>query len=72
MRLLSCSGPLLLAVVRALPPWVILATGFCVNLRFVIFSAGWRRYFGALPRARRIALLEELKNLGVNLGPAEA
>lgn len=27
------------------PVWVIWATAFCVNLRFVIFSAQWRPYF---------------------------
>ena len=35
---------------------VIWATALCVNLRFVIFSAGWRRYFGALPRAQRVRM----------------
>ncbi|MCE4554076.1 AzlC family ABC transporter permease [Roseateles cellulosilyticus] len=38
------------------PLWVLLATAFCVNLRFVIFSAQWRHYFGHLPRARRLML----------------
>lgn len=38
------------------PLWVILATAFCVNLRFVIFSAQWRHYFEPLPRARRLAM----------------
>lgn len=38
------------------PLWVLLATAFCVNLRFVIFSAQWRHYFGHLPRARRLTL----------------
>ncbi|MCY4745114.1 AzlC family ABC transporter permease [Pelomonas sp. UHG3] len=36
------------------PLWVLLATAFCVNLRFVIFSAQWRHYFGHLPRAQRL------------------
>jgi predicted branched-subunit amino acid permease len=36
------------------PMWVLLATAFCVNLRFVIFSAHWRHYFGHLPRGRRL------------------
>ena len=36
------------------PLWVLLATAFCVNLRFVIFSAQWRNYFGHLPLARRL------------------
>jgi predicted branched-subunit amino acid permease len=38
------------------PLWVLWATAFCMNLRFVIFSAQWRRYFGHLPRAQRLAL----------------
>ncbi|MFK4703250.1 putative branched-subunit amino acid permease [Roseateles asaccharophilus] len=38
------------------PLWVLLATAFCVNLRFVIFSAQWRHYFGHLPRVRRLSL----------------
>ncbi len=38
------------------PLWVLLATAFCVNLRFVIFSAQWRHYFGHLPRAKRLSL----------------
>jgi predicted branched-subunit amino acid permease len=35
------------------PLWVILVTAFCVNLRFVIFSAAWRPYFQHLSRFRR-------------------
>ena len=38
------------------PIWVVWATAFCMNLRFVIFSAHWRKYFGRLPRAQRLAL----------------
>ena len=38
------------------PLWVVWATAFCMNLRFVIFSAHWRRYFGHLPRVQRLAL----------------
>ncbi|PZP32877.1 MAG: branched-chain amino acid ABC transporter permease [Roseateles depolymerans] len=38
------------------PLWVLVATAFCVNLRFVIFSAQWRHYLGHLPRWRRLAL----------------
>ncbi len=38
------------------PVWVILATAFCVNLRFVIFSAQWRGYFVRFSRWRRVAL----------------
>jgi predicted branched-subunit amino acid permease len=39
------------------PLWVIFATAFCMNLRFLIFSAHWRKYFGHLPRAKRLALM---------------
>jgi predicted branched-subunit amino acid permease len=38
------------------PMWVILATGFCVNLRFVVFSAHLRPYLSHWPRAQRMAL----------------
>jgi len=38
------------------PLWVLLAAALCVNLRFVIFSAQWRHYFGHLRRARRLTL----------------
>jgi len=38
------------------PLWVLWATAFCVNLRFVIFSAHWRAYFGHLPRMQRLVL----------------
>jgi predicted branched-subunit amino acid permease len=38
------------------PLAVIWATAFCVNLRFVIYSAHWRRYFGHLPRWQRLGL----------------
>jgi len=38
------------------PMWVIWATAFCVNLRFVIFSAQWRQYFGHLPRWTRLCI----------------
>jgi predicted branched-subunit amino acid permease len=38
------------------PLWVLWATALCMNLRFVIFSAQWRKYFGHLPRGQRLAL----------------
>lgn len=38
------------------PIWVVWATALCINLRFVIFSAGWRPYFGHLPLRQRLAL----------------
>jgi predicted branched-subunit amino acid permease len=43
--------PLLLA---GAPIWVILATAFCVNLRFVVFSAHLRHYVMHLPRWKRM------------------
>jgi predicted branched-subunit amino acid permease len=36
------------------PLWVILATGFCVNLRFVVFSAHLRPYVKHLPLWQRL------------------
>ena len=36
------------------PMWVILATGFCVNLRFVVFSAHLREYLMHLPLWKRL------------------
>ncbi len=45
--------PLLIA---GAPLWVLWATAFCVNLRFVIFSAHWQKYFGHRPRWQRIVL----------------
>ena len=38
------------------PMWVVLATGFCVNLRFVVFSLHMREYLMHLPRWRRLAM----------------
>ena len=38
------------------PMGVVWAAAFCVNLRFVIFSAQWRTHIGHLPRGRRLAL----------------
>jgi predicted branched-subunit amino acid permease len=38
------------------PLSVLLATSFCVNLRFVIFSAHWSRYFGHLPLVQRLLI----------------
>ena len=43
--------PLMLA---GAPVWVIWATGFCVNLRFVVFSAHMRPYVMHLPRWQRL------------------
>jgi predicted branched-subunit amino acid permease len=41
-------------MVQGAPLWVIWATAFCVNLRFIIFSAGWRPYFQSLSRTKRL------------------
>jgi predicted branched-subunit amino acid permease len=38
------------------PVWVVWATALCVNLRFVIFSAQWRRYFHIYPLGLRLRL----------------
>ena len=45
------SLPLLVA---GAPAWVVLATGFCVNLRFVVFSLHLRDYLMHLPRWQRL------------------
>ena len=39
-------------MVQGAPLWVIWATAFCVNLRFIIFSAGWRPYFAVAAACR--------------------
>ena len=58
MALLVFAGSSQLAAVPLLlagaPMWVILATGFCVNLRFVVFSLHLRTYLSHLPRWQRI------------------
>jgi predicted branched-subunit amino acid permease len=41
-------------IVAGAPIWVILATGFCVNLRFVVFSLHLRPYMMHMPRWRRL------------------
>ena len=60
MTLLVYAGSAQLAalplIAAGAPLWVLWATAFCVNLRFVIYSAHWRRYFGHLPRAQRLLL----------------
>lgn len=47
------------------PMWVVWAAAFCVNLRFVIFSAQWRTHIGHLPRGRRLALAYLLADLNL-------
>lgn len=60
MSLIVFAGSAQLAALPLLasgaPLWVIWATALCVNLRFIIFSAGWRRYFAALPRGQRLRM----------------
>ena len=41
-------------IAASAPLWVILATAFCVNLRFVVFSAHLRDYMMHLPRWERV------------------
>ena len=41
-------------LVAGAPAWVVLATGFCVNLRFVVFSLHLRPYLMHLPWLERI------------------
>ena len=41
-------------IVAGAPAWVIWATGFCVNLRFVVFSLHLRPYLMHMPRWRRL------------------
>ena len=58
MTLLVYAGSSQLAVLPLLvagaPVWVILATGFCVNLRFMVFSLHLRKYLMHLPRLERM------------------
>lgn len=58
MTLLVYAGSSQLAAIPLLvagaPAWVIWATGFCVNLRFVVFSLHLRQYLMHLPRWRRL------------------
>ncbi len=60
MSLLVFAGSAQLAAIPLIaagaPLWVILATAFCVNLRFVVFSLHLRDYFMFLLRAKRLYL----------------
>jgi predicted branched-subunit amino acid permease len=60
MSLLVFAGSAQLATIPLLaagaPTWVVWLTAICVNLRFVIFSYGWRPYFIGLPLAQRLRL----------------
>lgn len=59
MTLIVYAGSAQLAAVPMIaagaPLWVILAAAFCVNLRFVVFSAHLRPYLMHLPRWQRLA-----------------
>ena len=41
-------------MVAGAPLWVVLTAAFCVNLRFVVFSAHLRPYLAHLPRGQRL------------------
>ena len=60
MSLLVCAGSAQLAalplIAAGAPIWVIVATGFITNLRFVIYSAAIRPYFARYSLPRRLAL----------------
>ncbi len=60
MALLVYAGSAQLAalplLVAGAPAWVVLATGFCVNLRFVVFSLHLRQYLMHLPLTRRLLI----------------
>ena len=43
-------------LVAGAPLWVVWATALCVNLRFIVFSAGWRPYVAHLPFWQRVRL----------------
>ncbi len=67
MSLLVFAGSSQLAalplIAHGAPIWVVWATAACVNLRFVIFSAQWRPYFGHLSRPRRLAMMYFMADL---------
>ena len=60
MTLLVYGGSAQLAAIPLLgagaPAWVILATAFCVNLRFAVFSLHLRQYMIAWPRWQRLSI----------------
>lgn len=60
MSLIVFAGSAQLAVLPLMtsgaPIWVIWATALCVNLRFVVFSAGWRPYVAHLPLGQRLRM----------------
>ena len=50
-------------IAQGAPLWVIWATAFCVNLRFIIFSAGWRPYLAPLTRRHRLWVMYFMADL---------
>jgi predicted branched-subunit amino acid permease len=50
-------------IAQGAPLWVIWATALCVNLRFIIFSAGWRPYLAPLSRRHRIWVMYFMADL---------
>jgi predicted branched-subunit amino acid permease len=60
MTLVIYGGSAQLAAIPLLaagaPVWVILATAFCVNLRFAVFSLHLRQYMMAWPRWQRLSI----------------
>lgn len=60
MSLLVFAGSAQLAalplIASGAPLWVVWAAAVCVNLRFVVFSAGWRAYFADLTHGQRVRL----------------
>lgn len=60
MALLVFAGSAQLAAVPLIlagaPVWVVLATAFCVNLRFVVFSLHMRQFLAHLPRWQRVTI----------------
>jgi len=60
MSLIVFAGSAQLAVLPLMtggaPIWVVWATALCVNLRFIIFSAGWRPYLAHLPFWQRLRM----------------
>ena len=60
MSLMVFAGSAQLATIPLLaagaPAWLLWTTAACVNLRFLILSAQWRPYLGALPRPQRLRM----------------
>jgi predicted branched-subunit amino acid permease len=60
MSLLVFAGSAQLAALPLMasgaPVWLVWAAALCVNLRFVLLSAGWRRFFAHLPRGERMRI----------------